>query len=165
MGSTGIRTTPPASYQYILTGAGWAILLSSPEKPPEERVFSVVITPASTASMRASANIPLTTSDFNSLWYDVYVDAYRNALETQKRRKKGLAGSPRDYPGAAGANTRTAASLYGDIPFDDAGKIEVENPGTKISWSYTAKFNPLLDEAIQNLQAGTNQCQRLGYLF
>jgi hypothetical protein len=44
-------------------------------------------------------NYTLTTSDFNSLWFDLYVDTYRNALEAElAATDEGLGGVTRVLP-------------------------------------------------------------------
>ncbi|MCB0596109.1 MAG: SusD/RagB family nutrient-binding outer membrane lipoprotein [Lewinellaceae bacterium] len=148
-----------ASYQYILTGAEVGnIIVQSGETARRAGIFCGYYTGID-RQHEGFSQYSLTTSDFNSLWYDVYVDAYRNALETQKAaEEEGVGGVTQGITQVLQAQILgTAASLYGDIPFDDAGKIEVENPRYEDQLVVYGKVQSLLDEAIQNLQAGTGR--------
>ncbi len=148
-----------ASYQYILTGAEVGnIILQSGETARRAGIFSGYYTGID-RQHEGFSQYSLTTSDFNSLWYDVYVDSYRNALETEiAAEEEGVGAVTKGITQVLQAQILgTAASLYGDIPFEDAGKIEVENPRYEEQLTVYGKVQSLLDEAIQNLQAGTGR--------
>jgi hypothetical protein len=51
----------------------------------------------------------------------------------------------------------TATSLYGDIPFDQAGSLEFENPEFEKQSVVYGKVQSLLDEAIVNLSKGVGR--------
>jgi len=73
-----------ASYQNILTGAEvGAIIVNTGESARRAGIFSGYYTGVD-RQHQGFNNYTLTTSDFNSLWYDIYVDTYRNALETER---------------------------------------------------------------------------------
>ena len=148
-----------ASYQYILTGAEVGnIIVQSGETARRAGIFCGYYTGID-RQHEGFSQYSLTTSDFNSLWYDVYVDTYRNALETERAaEEEGVGGVTKGITQVLQAQVLgTAASLYGAIPFDDAGKIEVENPRYEEQLAVYGKVQSLLDEAIQNLQSGTGR--------
>ncbi|TNE66472.1 MAG: RagB/SusD family nutrient uptake outer membrane protein, partial [Bacteroidetes bacterium] len=51
----------------------------------------------------------------------------------------------------------TTAALYGDIPFEEAGRIEIENPRYEAQRDVYNKVQALLDEGIRNLETGTGR--------
>ena len=148
-----------ASYQYILTGAGVGnIILQAGESARRAGIFCGYYTGVDRQHLGFS-EYTLTTSDFNSLWYDAYVDTYRNALEAEKAAEKENIG-----PITKGITQvlqamamGTLASLYGDIPFDDAGKIEVAHPAFERQAAVYDKIQSLLDKAIANLDGGSGR--------
>lgn len=147
------------SYQYILTGAGVGnIILQTGETARRAGIFSGYYTGIDRQHL-GFTTYSLTTSDFNGLWYDVYVDALRNAIEAEKAAEvanvgpvtKGITQVLQGYVFG------TAAALYGDVPFSEAGQIEFDNPVYEDQTAVYAQVQTLLDEAITNLQAGTGR--------
>ncbi|MDX1544420.1 MAG: SusD/RagB family nutrient-binding outer membrane lipoprotein [Christiangramia sp.] len=98
----------------------------------------------------------VTTSTFDALWYDLYVNAYRNAVVAET-----VAIDDNIGPVSLGITQvlqayiiGTAASLYGDVPYDEAGDIENTNPAYEDQPVIFQKIQDRLDEAISNLQMG-----------
>ncbi len=148
-----------ASYQNILTGAEVGnIILQTGETARRAGIFCGYYTGID-RQHEGFSNYSLTTSDFNSLWYDVYVDTYRNALEAEMAaEEEGVTGITKGIAQVIrGLAIGTAASLYGDIPFAEAGRIEIENPVYESQASVYNDVQILLDEAIANLQSGTDR--------
>lgn len=148
-----------ASYQNILTGAEVGnIILQSGETARRAGIFCGYYTGID-RQHQGFSSYTLTTSDFNSLWYDVYVDTYRNALETEiTAEASGIEGITKGIAQVLQAYAiGTAASLYGDVPFADAGQIEITDPSYEGQVNVYAGVQALLDEAIGNLQSGTDR--------
>ncbi len=148
-----------ASYQNILTGAEvGSIILYTGESARRAGIFCGYYTGIDRQHLGFS-NYTLTTSDFNSLWYDVYVDTYRNALEAERAAaSEGITGITKGITQVLQAQAiGTAASLYGDVPFREAGQILIENPAYEDQIAVYAGVQDLLDDAILNLQSGTNR--------
>ncbi|MEO1653256.1 MAG: SusD/RagB family nutrient-binding outer membrane lipoprotein, partial [Bacteroidota bacterium] len=148
-----------ASYQNILTGAQVGnIILNTGETARRAGIFCGYYTGID-RQHQGFSNYTLTTSDFNSLWFDVYVDTYRNALTTETAAEsEGLAGVTKGIAQVIQAQAiGMAASLYGDVPFREAGRIEVDNPGYEDQMGVYAGVQALLDEAIMNLQSGVDR--------
>jgi len=101
----------------------------------------------------------VTTSDFDGLWDDVFINAFRNArLSKDLAEEQGITGVTIGIAQVLEAlSTGTAASLYGDIPFDDLSKVEVANPTFEAQSVVYDKIQLLLDEAIENLNTGTGR--------
>lgn len=98
----------------------------------------------------------VTTSDFDALWYDVYVNAFRNAVIAEKAIidnnigpvSKGITQALQAYI------IGTAASLYGDVPYEEAGNIDITNPIFEDQPAVYTKIQDSLEQAISNLQMG-----------
>lgn len=148
-----------ASYQNILTGAEVGnIILNTGETARRAGIFCGYYEGIDRQHL-GFYNYSLTTSDFNSLWYDLYVDTYRNALEAEKAAAaEGLGGITQGITQVIQALAiGVGASLYGDIPFAEAGRIEIENPVYEEQENVYAGVQDLLDAAILNLQSGTDR--------
>ncbi|MCB0638146.1 MAG: SusD/RagB family nutrient-binding outer membrane lipoprotein [Lewinella sp.] len=148
-----------ASYGNIMTGSQVGnIILQTGETARRAGIFCGYYTGIDRQHLGFST-YSLTTSDFSSLWYDAYVDTYRNALETEKSASaEGLEGVTKGIAQTMQALAiGTVASLYGDVPFTEAGRIEIENPAYEPQADVYAGVQALLDEAIQNLQTGTDR--------
>jgi hypothetical protein len=148
-----------ASYQNILTGAEVGnIILNTGESARRAGIFTGYYEGID-RQHQGFYNYSLTTSDFNSLWYDLYVDTYRNALEAEKAAEaEGLGGVTKGITQVLQAlSIGVGATLYGDIPFAEAGRIEVDNPQYEDQMAVFAGVQDLLDEAIQNLQSGADR--------
>lgn len=148
-----------ASYSNILTGAEVGnIILQTGESARRAGIFCGYYTGLDRQHLGFS-QYSVNTSDFNSLWYDAYVDSYRNALETELAAEKiGLAGITKGITQVLQAQViGTAAALYGDVPFKEAGKIEIENPRYEDQAAVYNQVQDLLDEGIRNLETGTGR--------
>lgn len=101
----------------------------------------------------------VTNGDFDNLWDDAFVNTLRNAkVAEEAATAAGLDGISIGITQMIQAMTFGAtASLYGDIPFDEAAQIEIENPQFESQVQVYGKIQILLDEAIQNLQKGTGR--------
>lgn len=148
-----------APYQYALTTTEVAnIILHTGEPTRKAGIFAGQYTGIERQQLGYS-NYNLVSSDFNSHWNTVYSSIVRNALVT-----KDLA----DEQGVVGITTGitqilralalgTAASLWGDVPFDEGGQLEFENPAYEDQSAVYAKAQDLLDEAISNLATNTGR--------
>ncbi|MCB9080290.1 MAG: SusD/RagB family nutrient-binding outer membrane lipoprotein [Lewinellaceae bacterium] len=148
-----------ASYQNILTGAEVGnIILQTGESARRAGIFCGYYTGIDRQHL-GFTQYALTTSDFNALWYDAYVDSYRNALEAEKTASAaGVEGVTKGITQVLQAQViGTVASLYGNVPFEEAGRIEIDNPAYEDQATVYAKVQTLLDEAITNLQSGTDR--------
>ena len=75
-------------------------------------------------------NYLVEASDFTAIWNDVFINSLRNAIVVEQKSilndRSGVITGISKVIQAHGLGV--AASLYGDIPFDQAGKIEFINP-------------------------------------
>ena len=148
-----------AAYPYILTGAEVGnIVLQTGESARRAGIFCGYYTGIDRQHLGFSTYI-MTASDFNALWQDVYVNAYRNALEAEKvASESGVKGVTQGILQVLRAHIiGTATALYGDIPFQDAGRVEIDHPKYADQRSVYAELQTLLDEAIKNLDSGTGR--------
>ncbi len=148
-----------ATFSSILTGAEVGnIILNTGETARRAGIFCGYYTGIDRQHLGFS-NYELTTSDFNALWFDAYVDTYRNALETEKvAQSEGVTGITQGIAQVIQALAiGTAASLFGDVPFSEAGQIEIDNPAYEDQAVVYAGVQSLLDEAIQNLQTNSGR--------
>lgn len=148
-----------ASFNNILTGAEVGnIILNTGETARRAGIFCGYYTGIDRQHL-GFTNYTLTTSDFNALWFDVYVDTYRNAVETERAAEsEGVTGISKGIAQVIQAQAiGTAASLYGDVPFSEAANIEIENPIYEDQAQVYAGVQSLLDEAIINLQSGAGR--------
>lgn len=148
-----------APYQYALTTTEVAnIILHTGEPTRKAGIFAGQYTGIERQQLGYS-NYDLVSSDFNSHWNTVYSGIVRNALVT-----KDLA----DEQGVIGITTGitqilralalgTAASLWGDVPFDEGGRLDFENPVYEDQSVVYSKAQDLLDEAIANLATNTGR--------
>ena len=148
-----------ASYQNILTGSEVGnIILQTGETARRAGIFCGYYTGIS-RQHQGYSDYSVTTADFNSLWYDAYVDAYRNALEADKfAEKEGITGITKGITQVLRAQIiGTTAALYGDVPFEEAGQVEISDPIFEDQVNVYAKIQSLLDEAIDNLNSGVDR--------
>lgn len=148
-----------ASYQNILTGSQVGnIILQTGETARRAGIFCGYYTGVDRQHLGFS-EYSVTTSDFNSLWYDVYVDTYRNAVEAERAASaEGIEGVTKGITQVLQAHAiGTAAALYGDVPFAQAGRIEVDAPVYEDQTEVYAGVQTLLDEAILNLEASSGR--------
>ncbi len=101
----------------------------------------------------------VTTSDFNAEWNNVYVDVVANALATEvQAAEEGIEGVTKGITQVVRAMALgTAASLWGDIPFDEAGQPDLGNPVFEGQNAVYGKLQSLLNEAIANLAVGSGR--------
>jgi len=159
----GINTDPnnptSASYQNILTGAEVGnIILHTGETARRAGIFCGYYTGIN-RQHKGYSDYSVTTADFNSLWYDAYVDSYRNALQAEiSATEEGVTGITTGITQVLQAQIiGTVTSLYGDCPFEEAGMIEIENPVYEDQNAVYQKLQSLLDAAIQNLDSGAGR--------
>lgn len=101
----------------------------------------------------------VTTSDFDALWNDAFVNAYRNALIAEETALNEEIG-PIAQGIALVLQAQVAgsiASLYGDIPFDEAGNVAITDPVFESQTSVYGKIQSTLDAAISLLSQGTGR--------
>ena len=147
------------SYEAVLTGAQVGnIILQTGETARRANIFSGQFTGIDRQHLGYS-QYTVTTSDFNGLWYDGYVDALRNSFIAEQKAKEENVG-----PVTLGITQvlqayifGTMASLYGNIPFDEAIIESISDPAYENQISVYAKIQELLDKAIGNLSLGTGK--------
>ncbi|MCM8569324.1 SusD/RagB family nutrient-binding outer membrane lipoprotein [Gramella jeungdoensis] len=145
-----------STFGSILTGAEVGnLLVQSGETARRSALFAGQYTGLDRQHLSLS-EYNVTTSTFNALWYDLYVNAYRNAVVAET-----VAIDDNIGPVSLGITQvlqayiiGTAASLYGDVPYDEAGDIENMNPAYEDQPAVFQKIQDRLDEAIANLQTG-----------
>ncbi|WP_345275269.1 SusD/RagB family nutrient-binding outer membrane lipoprotein [Litoribaculum gwangyangense] len=148
-----------SAYQNILTGAQvGSILFQTGENARRACIFAGQYTGINRQHLGFN-EYSVTPGDFNSLWNDGFVDALRNAKVTEETA----------ITDGAGAITigitqvlqaqafGTLASLYGDIPFDEAVDINFSDPMFENQMAVYSKIQALLDKAISNLQQGSGR--------
>jgi len=147
------------SYQYILTGAevGHTVLQSG-EAARKAGIFCGYYTGIDRQHLGFS-EYAVTTSDFDAQWNDVYIKTVINALEAERAAtEEGIGGvSVGIAQVIRAAALGTAASLWGDIPFDEAGSLDIENPAFDGQLAVYDNVQGLLDEAINNLGSGSGR--------
>tara|TARA_R110002050_G_scaffold190539_2_gene325225 strand:- start:23128 stop:24546 length:1419 start_codon:yes stop_codon:yes gene_type:complete len=147
-----------STFGTILTGSQVGnILLQSGETARRASIFSGQYTGIDRQHLGFS-EYSITTSDFDALWNDGYVDALRNAIVAEQAiADNGLSGVSLGITHVLKAQVfGTMASLYGDIPFKEAGNIQITNPAFEKQKEVYAQVQNLLDNAISNLQMGTD---------
>jgi hypothetical protein len=159
----GLNENPNAptttSYQYILTGAELGNTgLQTGETARKAGIFCGYYTGIDRQHLGFS-EYAVTTSDFDSQWNDAMVGAIANALAAQAQAEaEGINGVTAGITQVIrAAALGTTAALWGDIPFDDVGQIDVINPAFEGQLMVYDKLQNLLDEAIVNLGAGSGR--------
>ncbi|MFT4740614.1 MAG: hypothetical protein ACI9GZ_003442 [Bacteroidia bacterium] len=150
-------TTAP--YQYALTTTEVAnIILHTGEPTRKAGIFAGQYTGIERQQLGYS-NYDLVSSDFNSHWNTVYSSIVRNALVTKElAAEQGIEGITAGITQVLRALALgTATSLWGDVPFDEGGQLEFENPAYEEQATVYAKAQDLLDEAIINLETNTGR--------
>lgn len=148
-----------APYQYALTTTEVAnIILHTGEPTRKAGIFAGQYTGLDRQHLGYS-NYILISSDFNSHWNTVYSSIVRNALVTEElAAEQGVEGITKGIAQVLRALALgSAASLWGDVPFDEGGKLEFENPAYEDQLIVYAKAQDLLDEAIDNFATGTGR--------
>ncbi|MFT7233333.1 MAG: hypothetical protein ACI8TA_002558 [Cyclobacteriaceae bacterium] len=148
-----------APYQYALTTTEVAnIILHTGEPTRKTGIFAGQYLGIERQQLGYS-NYNLVSSDFNSHWNTVYSSIVRNALVTQElATEQGVVGITTGITQILRALALgTAASLWGDVPFDEAGQLDFENPVYEDQIAVYGKAQDLLDEAIANLATNTGR--------
>ncbi len=142
-----------APYQFALTSTQVAnVILHTGEPTRKAGIFAGQYKGIERQHLGYS-NFDLVSSDFNSHWNTVYSSIVRNALVTKElAAEQGIEGITAGITQVLRALALgTAASLWGDVPFDEGGQLEFENPVYEDQLTVYAKAQNLLDEAIANL--------------
>lgn len=145
-----------APYQYALTTTEVAnIILQTGEPTRKAGIFAGQYTGIERQQLGYST-YQLVSSDFNSHWNTVYSSIVRNALVTQELANEvGIEGITEGITQVLRALALgTAGSLWGDVPFDEGGKLDFANPAYENQITVYAKAQSLLDEAIANFATG-----------
>ena len=148
-----------SAYQTILTGAEVGnMLFQTGENARRACIFAGQYTGIDRQHLGFS-QYSVTTSDFDALWNDGYVDALRNAIITEEAANNENIG-----PVTVGITQvlqaqsyGTLTALYGDIPFDEAVNGDFPNPMFNNQVDVYSKIQTLLDKAISNLQQGSGK--------
>ena len=148
-----------APYQLILTGAEVGnIVLQTGETARKAGIFCGYYTGIDRQHLGFS-QYAVTTSDFDAQWNNAYVDALVNARDAeQAATEAGVGGITVGITQVLRAMILgTTASLWGDIPFDEAGFPDLENPAFEAQPAVYDKLQTLLDQALDNLAAGSGR--------
>lgn len=145
-----------SSYGSILTGAEVGnIIVQTGETARRSALFAGQYTGIDRQHL-GFTQYNVTTSDFDALWYDAYVNAFRNAVIAENAIIDKNVG-----PVSEGITQvlqayiiGTVASLYGDVPYDEAASLENPNPAYEDQPAVYAKIQDRLDAAIANIQMG-----------
>ena len=145
-----------SSYGSILTGAEVGnIIVQTGETARRSALFAGQYTGIDRQHL-GFTQYNVTTSDFDALWYDAYVNAFRNAVIAENAIIDNNVG-----PVSEGITQvlqayiiGTVASLYGDVPYDEAASLENPNPAYEDQPAVYAKIQDRLDAAIANIQMG-----------
>jgi len=148
-----------APYEYVLTSAQVAnIVLHSGEAVRRAGIFAGQFTGIGRQHLSYSDYI-LAATDFDSQWRSAFSSIIRNTLVAEElAQAQGIDGVTIGVLQVIKALTfGTATSLWGDIPFDEAGRLEFENPKFESQVVVYGKVQALLDQAIVNLSKGTGR--------
>ena len=104
-------------------------------------------------------NYLVEASDFTAIWNDVFINSLRNAIIVEEKAlssdRSGVMTGISKVIQAHGLGV--AASLYGDIPFDQAGRIEYIYPEFESQDVVYEKVQDLLTQAILELSLDVNK--------
>ena len=104
-------------------------------------------------------NYLVEASDFSAIWNDMFINSLRNAIISEEKAiqndRSGIITGISKVIQAYGLGV--AASLYGDIPFDQAGRIEFITPEFEDQIEVYNKVQVLLSEAILELSLDVNK--------
>ncbi len=148
-----------AAYQYTLTGAEVAtIVLHTGEPAREAGIFAGQFTGIDRQHL-ALNNYLVTATTFDATWRVIFRDILRNIRVAEAAAvESGVEGVALGILQVLRAlDLGTATSLFGDIPYDQAGSLEFENPEFESQIAIYGKLQNLLDEAIANLATGTGR--------
>ena len=148
-----------APYQYTLTAAEVAtIVLQTGEPAREAGIFAGQFRGFDRQHL-ALNNYLVTATTFDPTWRVTFRDILRNIRVAEASAiESGIEGVALGILQTLKAlNLGTATSLFGDIPFDQAGSLEFENPEFESQTVVYEKIQTLLDNAIVNLAKGTGR--------
>ncbi len=148
-----------SSYGTVLTGAQVGNILFQTGEPARRASIFAGQYIGIDRQHQGFSEYSVTTSDFDALWGDAYVNAFRNALIAEE-----VALDDEIGPVAQGITlvlqaqvAGTIASLFGDIPMEEAGNVAISDPVFEGQASVYAKIQRLLDSAISLLNQGTGK--------
>ena len=148
-----------ASYDLILTGVqvGNAVLHTG-EMARKTGIFSGQYTGLDRSHLLYST-YNVASSNFNTQWNEVFVDVVSNSRVAESvALEQGVDGVGLGIIKIIRAMAfGTATSVWGDIPFDEGGLPDVENPSFETQTNVYEKIQNLLDEAINDLSKGTGR--------
>lgn len=148
-----------APYQYTLTAAEVAtIVLQTGEPARESGIFAGQLTGIDRQHL-ALNNYLVTATTFDVTWRVIFRDVLRNIRVAKASAiESGIDGIALGILQVLEAlDIGTATSLFGDIPFDQAGGLDFENPEFESQIEIYGKIQTLLDDAIVNLATGTGR--------
>lgn len=148
-----------APYESTLTGAEVAtIVLQTGEPAREAGIFAGQFTGIDRQHL-ALNNYLVTATTFDPTWRVIFRDILRNIRVAEESAiESGIDGIALGILHVLEAlDLGTATSLFGDIPFDQAGGLEFENPEFESQIAVYEKIQTLLDEAIVKLASGTGR--------
>lgn len=149
-----------SSYDNIITGAEVGnIILQTGETARRAGIFAGQFTGID-RQHQGFSQYSVTASDFDPLWYNAYVNVLRNALEAETVIGESSEGAPVSTGITQVLQAYafgTVASLFGDIPFEEAGMVAISDPVYEDQAEVYAKTQSLLDAAIARLQQGTGR--------
>lgn len=148
-----------SSFGSVLTGAQVGnTLFQSGESARRAAIFAGQYTGID-RQHEGFSNYSVTTSDFDATWNDAYVNALRNALVAQEIADNDNLGEvSKGMTLVLQAQVfGTITSLYGDIPFEEAGNIEISDPIFEDQSTVYSKIQIKLDNAIDLLSLGTGK--------
>ncbi len=160
-GDININPNNPTSTSYqsiLITAEVGQMILQNGETARRAGIFSGAYTGID-RQHEGYTMYTVTTSDFDDLWDDVFVNSYRNAKFAQDAAtEEGVSGVTIGITQVLQAlSLGTGTSLYGDIPFDELVSPEFSNPSFEGQITVYAKIQALLDEAISNLSQNTGR--------
>ncbi len=148
-----------ANYDLILTGVeiGNAVLQTG-EMVRKTGIFSGQYTGLDRAHLTYTT-YSVASSSFNSQWNEVYVDVVSNSRVAESVAiEQGVDGIGIGIIKVIRAMALgTATSMWGNIPFDEAGYPDIENPTFESQTVVYQKLQQLLDEAILDLSKGSGR--------
>ena len=104
-------------------------------------------------------NYLVEANDFTAIWNDIFINSLRNAIISENKaiqnNRSGIITGISKVIQAYGLGVAT--SLYGDIPFDQAGRIEFITPEFESQSIVYEKVQILLNEAILELYLDINK--------
>jgi hypothetical protein len=148
-----------SAYQNILTGAEVGnTLFQSGEAARKAGIFCGYYTGID-RQHEGFSEYAVTTSDFDNQWNDAFVNTIANAIVAEETAAEaGIVGVTRGITTIIRAfGLGTSASLWGSIPFDEAGRPSFENPAFEGQIEVYDKLQNLLDQAIADLESGTGR--------